>query len=137
MRRSIVAPAVVLALFVVGCGGASFTDTAQKTLTTSLAATNAARDQFLSWDRAHQLELVDAATSPDDAKADLATYRAKRVKVIRAFTITYTTIGAAAALIPLVERGIKKDTDLIRLLIDVASATAAVKDAYNAIRGER
>ncbi len=133
MRRASVA---VLFLFVAGCGGASFTDTANKTLSTSLAATNAARDQFLSWDKAHQMELVAVATSPEEAKDALAAYRAKRMPVIKAFTITYTSIGAAAALVPLVEKGIKKETDLIRLLVDVASAASAVKDAYNAIKGE-
>lgn len=137
MRRHTFAPVVVLALLVAspGCGG-SFTDTANKTLSTSLAATNAARDQFISWDKAHQMELVDAAATKEEAEAALAAYRAKRVKVIRAFTIAYTSIGAAAALIPLVDKGIKKELDLLPLLTDVAAGVAAVKEAYDAIKGE-
>jgi hypothetical protein len=135
MRRQTIAPAVLL-LLAAGCGGASFTDTTSKTLNTSLAATNAARDQFIAWDKAHQLEIVDGADTKEEAQAALAAYRAKRAPVLKAFTIAYTSIAAAAAMIPLVERGIEKDLNLIPLLVDVAHAAVAVKDAYEAIRGE-
>ena len=136
MRPRTIAPVVVLALLAVGCGGASFTSTAHKALNTSLASTNAARDQFLAWDKAHQMEIVDVADTKEAAQAGLAAYRAKRLPVIKAFTIAYTSIGAAASLIPLVDKGIKKDTDLIPLLGDVAAAVGAVKQAYDAIKGD-
>ncbi len=136
MRHQALAPLAVLVLLVSACGATSFVDTTHKTLATSMAATNAARDQFLSWDKAHQLEIVDGADTKEEAQGALASYRAKRLKVIRAFTIAYTSIGAAVALIPLIERGIRKDIDLIPLLSDVAAASIAAKEAYDAIIGE-
>ena len=122
-------------LVAAACGG-SFTDKANKTLATSLAATNGARDSFLAWDKDHQLGLVDKATSKEEAVAALAVYREKRAPVLQAFTVAYSVIGAAAALIPLIERGEKKDFDLIPLLVDAASATSDIRAAIDTIRGE-
>jgi len=116
----------------VGCG-AGFTDKANSTLATSLAATNAARDQFVAWDKAHQKELVDQAATRDAAEGALKSYRAKRGPVLKAFTAVYTAIATAAAAIPLVDKGIKHETDLVPLLSDVAAAALVVKEAYGAI----
>lgn len=132
MRSARIVP---LVLILAACGG-SFTDRANKTLATSLAATNAARDQFLAWDKAHQLELVDGSTTKDEAEAKLAAYRMKRQPVLKAFTLAYTAIGAAAATIPLVDKGIKREFDLIPLLADAVVAVTAIKEGYDALRGE-
>jgi hypothetical protein len=132
MRRPAIAALVLVVL--AACGG-SFTDKANKTLATSLAATNAARDQFLAWDKAHQLELVDGATTKDEAEAKLAAYRMKRQPVLKAFTAAYVSIAAAAAMLPLVDKGIKREFDLIPLLSDAVSAALAVKEGYDALRG--
>lgn len=128
--------AAIVVVLLVACGGGSFTDKANKTLATSLAATNAARDQFLAWDKAHQLELVDGSTTKDEAQAKLAAYRMKRQPMLKAFTMAYTAIGAAAAMLPLIDKGIKKEFDLIPLLSDAVSAALAVKEGYDALRGE-
>lgn len=136
MRRQPVAIVLLLVAVAAGCGGGSFTDHAHRSLNTALAATNAARDEFVAWDKAHQLELVDAAATKEAAEAALTAYRSKREPVLRAFTITYTTIAAAAAMIPLVDRGIKKDVDLLPLLSEAATAAMAIKDAYKALRGD-
>lgn len=136
MRRSRISWVPVLLVLITACGGSSFTEKAHSSLGTALVATNAARDEFLAWDKAHQLELVDAAPTAEAAKASLAAYRAKRAPVLHAFTVAYTAIGAAAAYIPLVDKGIKKESDLLPLLADVATAAIATRDAYLAIRGQ-
>lgn len=123
--------AVVLVVLA-ACSG-SFAERANRTLTTSLAVTNAARDQFLAWDAAHQQEIVATSATREEAESRLAAYRTKRVAVVKAFTYAYVTIGTAAALVPLVERGIKRDVDLVPLLTEVAVAVAAVRDAYKTL----
>ena len=132
-RRSTPSIAVLVLFLVVGCGG-SFVHKANKTLVASLAVPNAARDGFVSWDRAHQLELVDSSATKAEAVARLKTYRAKRAKVLKAFTVAYVSIDIAVALMPLVDKGLKKETDLLPLLADVAVAVAAVKDAYDTLK---
>jgi hypothetical protein len=133
-RRSTLTPAL-FALALAGCGG-SLADKASKTLATSLAATNAARDSFVSWDEKHQLAIVDEAGSREAGEVALKSYRGKRQKVIYAFTVAYTTIAAAATLIPLIEAGEKKDADLTRLVLDAVVAATAIKDAIAAIQGD-
>lgn len=131
--RHRIAPVALVALLIVGCGGGSFVDKADKTLATSLAATNGARDEFLRWDALHQLELVDAATTEVEAEAALATYRKKRAPVVKAFTIAYSAIAAAAAILPLVEKGTKPERDLVKLLSDAVMAALAVKAVVEAV----
>lgn len=124
---------LVCVLLLHGCGG-SFSQKARKSLNTALAATNAAQAGFVGWDKQHQLDIVDRSTSKEEATAALVGYRAKRQAVVRAFTISYTSIAAAATLIPLVERGERKDAELAGLLLEVVNAASAVKKAIDAIR---
>ena len=131
--RHRIAPVALVALLVIGCGGGSFVDKADKTLATSLAATNAARDEFLRWDALHQLELVDAATTEVEAEAALATYRKKRAPVVKAFAVAYSAIAAAAAIVPLVQEGTKPKRDLVELLSDAVTAALAVKSVIEAL----
>lgn len=123
---------VVIVLLVAACGG-SFTDRAHKTLATSLVAANAARDQFVAWDVNHQQQIVEAAADAESGRAQLAAYRKQRGPVLRAFTLAYTTIAAAAALIPLVDHAGRSESDLARALIDAAAACAAAKTALEAL----
>ncbi len=130
MRR--IAPVALVALLVASCGG-SFVDNASKTLATSLTATNAARDEFLRWDQDQQLGIVDAATTAKEAKTTLAAYRTRRGPVLKAFTVAYSSIAAAAAILPLVEAGTKPERDLVKLLSHAVVAALAVKDAVKTI----
>lgn len=134
-HRARVAALVALVCALSACSG-SFTDRAHRTLNTTLAATNAARDEFVAWDKAKQLELVDAAETKEAAEAALAEYRRKRAPVLRAFTIAYTSIAAAAAMVPLVDKGIKKESDLVPLLTDAVNAAVELKKAYDVIKGD-
>lgn len=124
---------VVLAL-AGACGGSTFNERANKSLTTALGATNAARDTFVSWDKQHQLDLVSASTTADEAKAKLETYRAKRQAVVRAFTVAYSAIAAAATALAAVDTQ-KAGFDLPALIADAVKAALEVKTAIDAVRG--
>ena len=126
--------AITTVLFWVAACGANFTDKAHKTLATSLIATNAARDGFVEWDHMHQLKIVEAAQTRMEAETALATYRAKRKMVLQSFLGAYTTIAAALAILPLIERGTKGDGELTPLLLDAVRAVIAVKAALKEIQ---
>ena len=77
-----------------------------KTLQVALVSVNAIRDGFLAWDRQHQHDLVESATSRADGLAKLAAYQAKRDLVLRrradglrtpeVFELVYLAISIAA-----------------------------------------
>jgi hypothetical protein len=134
MRR----PAIpfILLILLSACGG-SITKHADKSLASSLAAARAAREAFVDYDRDHQMAIVDDATSREEGEANLRAYRAQRAHVMRAFTAVYSSISAAAALVPLVERGEKKDADLRAALFEVMRAVIEMKNAIDQVRSGR
>jgi hypothetical protein len=81
---------VVLAL-VVSCASAR-----QKALSTALASLNGARDGFTTWDSRYQQEIVASATSIEDGRTKLTTYREKREPILRGFVVAYSLLAAAA-----------------------------------------
>ncbi len=111
-------PIAVIALALVACGGNART----RTLRTALASADAAVIGFESWDRDHQLDIVDRAETREAAEASLAAYRAEREKVVLAFEAAYRAI-AAAALDP--DEG------------DVTPVIDAVQAAYRAVQALR
>lgn len=125
-----------IALFVVGCSGSQFVKRSSSTLSIALTATNAARNAFVDWDKSHQSALVDAATDSTSAAAKLAAYRNKRRRVVRAFTVAYSSIAVAAALVPLVEQGARKEYELVAMIAAAVNAAAAVKAAIDALEGQ-
>ena len=123
----------ILLALLVGCGSrAQFVKRSNATLSTALAATNAARSAFVDWDRSHQKSIVDSAKSAAEATAKLSSYRAKRRAVIRSFTVAYSSIAVAAALLPLVEKGTRKELELVAVITAAVQAVAAVKAAMDA-----
>ena len=120
-------------LVVTACGG-SIAERTNKSLSTALLATDSARDQFTKWDAQHQLEIVNKAASREQAETDLASYREKRQKIIQSFTVAYTSMASAAAMVPLVVAGEKKDRDLIALLISAVAAVQSVVSTIKEIR---
>jgi hypothetical protein len=115
------------------CGG-SIAERTNKALSTALTATNAARDQFTQWDKQHQLDIVDKASTREEAEGGLKEYREKRQKIIQAFTVAYTSMASAAAMVPLVQAGEKKDRDLIMLLANSVEAVQSVIASVKEIR---
>jgi hypothetical protein len=127
---------LMIAMLIVGasCGG-SFTDQASKTLATTLTATAAASDQFVEWDKQHQLDIVDDSKTRAEAEERLASYRAKRQRVMKSFTVAFSAIASAAAIVPLVEDGTAGKSDLAKLLLDAASAVKTALDVFREMRG--
>ena len=75
------------------CGGPALR---QKAIDTGFTGLNALRDGFVTWDKEHQEQIVDKATSLDDGKAKLASYRVARAKVSEAFMTAYAALNLAA-----------------------------------------
>lgn len=86
--------AIILLGFVASCGASQRT----QTIHAAAIAANAAQAGFVAWDASHQAELVQGATSSEDAHARLAAYREGRDEVLRAFVDLYQLIAAAAAI---------------------------------------
>lgn len=57
---------------------------------------NAARDAFTAWDGRHQTEIVDAAKTEAEGRAELTAYRAERARVQVAFVAAYSAIAVAS-----------------------------------------
>lgn len=116
-----------------GCGG-SIASKTEATLQTSLSAVNGARDVFFAWDKSHQEEIVESSLTQTQARDRLSEYREKQARVVQSFTVAYSTISAAAALLPLVEAGEAEERELVDLLIKSANAARAVLEAVEEVR---
>lgn len=81
-----------LSSFVGGCRS----DHRQTTIRATLATVHTARTVFEQWDREHQQEIVDKATSLEQGRAELEAYRAKRNVVIQTFLAAATLLATAA-----------------------------------------
>ena len=109
---------LALAALQVGCGPSA----RSSALKGAYATVNAASAGFTAWDRAHQKELVETATSLDEAKRRLHEYRDKRRAVDESIIAAYALIGAAA-----LDKGVG--------MAAVVAAVTAVQRAIDAIRG--
>ena len=128
---------VILFSVLAACGAkTSYVQKARTTVSVTHEAVKAADAGFLSWDKQHQLELVSQSESREEAEAKLTAYRAKREPIVKAFAIAYSSIAAAAAVIPLVEKGINPETELVDLLADALKASIEVKAAIDQLRRE-
>ena len=125
--------AVFAVWLTLGCSG-GFVQKATQTLETTLVATNSARDEFVKWDKQHQLQLVERAQTREDADALLRHYRERRQKIVHGFTIAYGAIATAAATLPLVELGDESQGRLASLLVEAANAVRTAIEAYKMIR---
>ena len=124
---------LVVACVATGCGG-GIVNRAEKSIRYAYAATTAARDGFVEWDRLHQADLVAGAANRESGEAALAAYRSRRQPVLRAFTAAYTTLAAAAAIVPLVAKGMRPERDLVSLLADAAAAVVEVRTAVDSLK---
>lgn len=96
--------------------------TREKTLSTTLASVNGARDGFLAYDEIRQEKIIAQATSLEDGKARLTAYRTARQHVEDSFNLVYRLLAVAA---------INKDTPLthiIQLVVDVVAAVDKLKE---------
>ncbi len=123
-----------IVLLLAACGGGSISHKTNDSVQVSLTATNKARTQFTAWDKQHQLSIVDKAQTRDQAESELQSYREKRQKIIQAFTVAYSSMAAASALVPLVQAGERVEKDLLGLLVDAAMAVQSVIASIQEIR---
>lgn len=84
----------VLALALVACGASA----RQRTIATALATTNVAAATFEKFDGIHQGAIIAKATTLDEGKAALASYRLEQVKVETLLAGAYRAIATAATL---------------------------------------
>jgi hypothetical protein len=83
---------VLLVCFVAACGASA----REKVLHGSYIAVTSAQSGFEAWDRVHQDDIVDKATSYEDGVAKLEAYWKAQVAVTNAFEAAYRAIAAAA-----------------------------------------
>jgi sirohydrochlorin ferrochelatase len=79
-------------LLVVACGPSQ----KERTLKSTLAGVNAAREALVAWDETTQLEIVRTATRRADGEAKLAQHRADRAEIVAAFEAIYRALAIAA-----------------------------------------
>lgn len=72
--------------------------TRESTIKAALVTVEASRAAYLTYDQHAQADIVAKATSLDDGKAKLETYRAGREKLVEAMVVAYQAIATAAQL---------------------------------------
>lgn len=129
LRLAYVLPLV----FCASCGGSGFSEKAQHSLATALVATNQARDVFTAYDLEHQKGLVESAHGDATAAAQaVASYRAKRQPVLKAFALAYSAIAAASTALA-AARSQSDQLDVAALIADAIAATLDLKTALSAL----
>lgn len=68
----------------------------EKTISTTLAATDAASASYVTYDLAHQRELVAATHDAASAHAAVEAWRVNQLAIVTALSATYQAIAAAA-----------------------------------------
>jgi hypothetical protein len=128
---------LMLTLGVIGAGCAHGTTGAYQALANVSSSTDASLKAFEGFDHDYQLALVDAdqkaGKNQAQIAADLTAYRSKRVTVNKAFADADAVLGTGHALLPLVEAGVEKQTDLTAWLSQLFTAAQEVQQALAAV----
>jgi hypothetical protein len=96
----------------------------EKTIHTTLVATNASREAFVTYDENKQLAIVEGAPTEVEGIAQLNAYHAKRDKLAAAFEHLYRAIAIATVL--------QHDS---KSLAAVVEAAKILGDEINALTG--
>ena len=115
-----------------GCAAGPAAARAERGLGVALAATNAARAEFLAWDQGKQAAIVAAAPSFEAGAAELARHRARREPIARAFVVAYSALAAGAALIPIVR---DRPSEIPQLVTHILAAERALDSVRAALSG--
>lgn len=127
---------LLLAIVLAACGGrAAMIEHAGQGLSVTLNAVNAARDQFMAWDEAHQKDILASNPTREGFDTAIKAYRAKQAKVLQAFTVAYGVIGTASAALPLVEADKMSWSDVVVDLLQVADSVKALHAAITDAAG--
>lgn len=119
-------PACLVLLCVLGLAAACDKNKRADTLRVSLAAVNGLREGLVEFDRAHQMNILDEATSREQVRAELAAYRARRDIIEAGFQLVYRLIAAAAVA--------DDDLSFKEAVEHAASLAVTVKDFMDAIK---
>jgi hypothetical protein len=92
MRRT--SAIVAFALAFTACGPSL----REKTIHTTLVATNATREAFVTYDEHKQLDIVEHAPTEAEGLAQLEAYKARRDRLVAAFEHLYRALAIAAVL---------------------------------------
>jgi uncharacterized lipoprotein YehR (DUF1307 family) len=105
---------LILCLALLACGSSA----RQKTLSATLASVDIAAMAIEKYDASHQQAIVSTAATRQIADSELAAYYAERAKVVKALTVAYQTIAAAAVADsdPTVAGAVKAAADLAAAL---------------------
>ena len=98
VSRTIVksAAALVLLFALAHTASACGPSSREKTIQTTLTATNAASAAFVEYDKLHQADIVTRAANRSDGEAQLGAWRTTQREVLVLFSDAYRTIAAAA-----------------------------------------
>ena len=141
-RRVALAVAILIMIgLAMGCGATPKPSTlvakVASGVRTAHSATNRARDAFLAANKgAEQAALVASRMTSDPTAAlsiALAQLDRAREPVLKAFAAAYSALGAAEAIIPLVENGNRDPVALIGVALQVARAAEDLRVALAAM----
>ncbi len=122
---------LVAGLALAGCNNA--VTAAQKSLTVAEQTISASTKALEQYDYQAQEGIVAKAASPDAAKQQIATYRASRTVVIKAIADAQACALVGQSLIPLVQSGAKKSTDLTVWVAQLAGVAAQLVAALSTL----
>ena len=87
---------VCMALFATSLASACSHSQRIDTLHTSVLTVKATWDGFTTWDLDHQRVIRDAATTREEAQANLASYRVRQTQVVAGFEVVWEALALAA-----------------------------------------
>lgn len=122
---------IAVLFFVSGCGP-TLIDDARRALTLAEQVQTRSISALEQFDRDYQTRVTVeaiAAGHPEQAEAQLATYRTQRSDVVKVVLAAAAATAAGAALIPLVERGLRRDLDLEAWLRDILDVGLKLRTA--------
>lgn len=126
--------AIGFGLAIAACGCAtSATTAAYQAINNVTASADAGLKAFEAFDKDYQMQIVSedkaAGKTSTAIEADLSTYRQKRAALNKAFAAVNAAVTTGQALLPLVDSGIKKTTDLSTWETQLLAAASALQQA--------
>jgi ABC-type transporter Mla subunit MlaD len=118
---------LLLSLLLTGCATAP--DTARQAVTTAIDILSTGNDVLSKYDHDKEQAIIDKMHQTgdiDEAKKELADWRAQRDKISKALQDVWNAITVAAKAVPLVERGVSKSSDLTGWVNDIWTEVGAL-----------
>lgn len=121
---------LIASIVVISCPGcAPGLDGARQALSTAERVQSTSIKALEQYDTDHQMAIVAAAKTQADGEKSLADYRLQRGKVVSAILDAAAVTQVGVTLIPLVELGQKKSSDLATWLTNLLAAGIKMREA--------